>query len=236
MYYLIKNSFNWADEIDFNGFDIISIDDLNEAKEVVKCLSYDEEYSVGIGSNEELYITRSELEDMLENAKPLSSIEVMVITQRLGTSCGKTLYSVFLNDPMQCLDEDSEEYAKLHELYTGEPYNPDAEDDEDEDDDVKDADTDDEELEEVDEEDKDEISEDAACFDDSEDADSDEEDESESEPEYRQHLAKEAVQTIVEFCKSRETCDDCCFAKDSEEECGLHHPFKWTYETDKERK
>lgn len=99
-YYLVSGGFNWADEMDLNGWDILSEEELNQLKiDFAPNGKYGnlsiEKY---IGSNEEQEFTAADLFTDLSRAKVLSNEEYKVLTNLFGTHYGKTTYKNIIDN------------------------------------------------------------------------------------------------------------------------------------------
>lgn len=85
--YIITDSFNWADEIDFDGFVILTRQDLRDLKKEVQSLidsGDDEEISIGVGTNEEVDSSYEEILEILDSAEKISDDDVKVLKKHLG--------------------------------------------------------------------------------------------------------------------------------------------------------
>lgn len=85
--YIITDSFNWADEIDFDGFVILTKKDLRDLKKEVQSLidsGDDEEISIGVGTNEEVNSSYEEILEILDSAEKISEDNVKVFKKYLG--------------------------------------------------------------------------------------------------------------------------------------------------------
>lgn len=93
--YIITDSFNWADEIDFDGFVILTKKDLRDLKKEVQSLidsGDDEEISIGVGTNEEVDSSYEEILDILDSAEKISEDNVKVFKKYLGLTKSYTDY------------------------------------------------------------------------------------------------------------------------------------------------
>ena len=93
--YIITNSFNWADEIDFDGFVILNRDDLRKLKSKVQSLidsGEDEEIEICVGSNEDIDSSYEEILALLDSAKRISEDDVKVFKKHLGLTKSYTDY------------------------------------------------------------------------------------------------------------------------------------------------
>lgn len=94
-YYLVKSNVNWADEIDLDGFDIFTEEELEKIK---KELALAENVKVvSIGSNEEVEISPDEIIEELEEADEISKDAFMIIRNKLGEHFGYTKYILYFN-------------------------------------------------------------------------------------------------------------------------------------------
>lgn len=94
-YYLVKSNVNWADEIDLDGFDIFTEEELEKIK---KNLAHTENVkTVYIGSNEEVEISPAEIIEEFEEADEISKDAFMIIRNKLGEHFGYTKYILYFN-------------------------------------------------------------------------------------------------------------------------------------------
>jgi len=94
-YYLVKSSINWADEIDLDGFDIFTEEELEKIK---KELALAENVkTVSIGSNEEVEISPDEIIEEFEEADEISKDAFMIIRNKLGEHLGYTKYNLYFD-------------------------------------------------------------------------------------------------------------------------------------------
>ena len=85
--YIITESFNWADEIDFDGFAILTKKDLLDLKSEVKSLidsGDDEEIEIGVRTNEDIDSSYEEILEILDSAEKISDDDVKVLKKYLG--------------------------------------------------------------------------------------------------------------------------------------------------------
>lgn len=85
--YIITESFNWADEIDFDGFVILTKKDLLELKSEVQSVidsGDDEEIEISVGTNEDIDSSYEEILDILDSAEEISENDVKVLKKYLG--------------------------------------------------------------------------------------------------------------------------------------------------------
>ena len=100
MFYIVKSNVNWADEIDFVGFNLLTKKELEETKSLIKSKIEKDETVVetSIGSNEEVEITADEVLEELENAEEISREAYVIISNKIGTRFGETKLDLFLGD------------------------------------------------------------------------------------------------------------------------------------------
>lgn len=96
--YLVRSSSNWADEIDFEGWEIMNEKELAEAKAEVKAfVKEDFSADVYVGTNEEMEVEASEVLDELNKAKEITPEEAAILKKFFGDSYGFSLYNKFIN-------------------------------------------------------------------------------------------------------------------------------------------
>ena len=79
-YYLVQYYGNYADEFDVYFHNVISEDELNEAKKAVN--NWEDEYKVfGFGSNEDIEICQEELIETLDGATLLTDEQYKVLKE-----------------------------------------------------------------------------------------------------------------------------------------------------------
>ncbi len=93
--YIVKSSFNWADEIDLTGFDLFTEDELKDTKKALKNLSL--EVKGYIGTNEDIDIEASDVLEELDCAKEISDGEYAFLKSLFSDHYGKTLCNMFFN-------------------------------------------------------------------------------------------------------------------------------------------
>lgn len=93
-YYLVKSSWNWADEIDFGGSNVFTEEELEKAKYELKILvdEGDVSHNAYIGSNEDQDICPSEVLNELNRAEEITEAEYNAIRK---ADLGTTLYDKF---------------------------------------------------------------------------------------------------------------------------------------------
>lgn len=95
-FYLVKSTPNWADEIDFEGFDLLSADEYkNEVKDFLKLAKEKRSCYVCYGSNEEDYIFAESVLYDLENASIIDIDEQAFLFEHFGEHYGKTYYHLY---------------------------------------------------------------------------------------------------------------------------------------------
>lgn len=93
---LVKWSSNYADEFDVDGFVLMDESVWNEAKE--KIPKYEDEISIGFGTNEEIeYSNGQEFFNDL-SAQVLSNLEAGIIEQTIGGSFGHSGFEYIIED------------------------------------------------------------------------------------------------------------------------------------------
>lgn len=90
--FLVDCSFNWADEFNLAGFEILSRSRLLSMRENMEKLDrssdYDYEYEIYFGTNEGLTYSPSEVIDIIDDAlkqKPISEDDAKVIKRVMGS-------------------------------------------------------------------------------------------------------------------------------------------------------
>lgn len=96
-YYLVNSSWNWADEIDFSGFNLFNEDKFNKIKSYLEKLvkDGDESRNGGIGSNEDQDIRPSEVLSDFNSAIKISEEECQILAR---ANTGKTQFDIFMED------------------------------------------------------------------------------------------------------------------------------------------
>lgn len=94
-YYVLDTSYNWADEMDLDHYTIVSEKELKDYRKELSKVPDDYEYSTYIGTNEEQYFTKDDMEGMLDTAKPISEPEMKVL-QRYVSHCNEDPICDFL--------------------------------------------------------------------------------------------------------------------------------------------
>lgn len=137
--FLVNCNFNWADEFDLAGFELLSRGELLIMKKKMKMLDrdsdYDYEYEIGFGTNESLMYSPSDVIDIIDDVlkqKPLSDKDAKVI-ERVFDDYSTAVISL------------SEIVDRIWEEATDNGFEPDE--------DVYDVDEDDEDDEDEDDED-----------------------------------------------------------------------------------
>lgn len=95
VYYIITNNFNWADEIDFEGFVILTEKNLLTLKnKIQKLIDSDDnkEISIGVGSNEDIDTSYKEILEILNDAEKISDDAINIFKKYLGLEKSYTNY------------------------------------------------------------------------------------------------------------------------------------------------
>ena len=108
-YYLVKSELNWADETNFEGFDLLTEDELKKAKKEFKNLSLT--VNAYIGTNEDVDIEASEVLKDLSGAQEITESEYNFLNRLFSEHYGETLYNNFIesSDYEDYLNEIEEE-------------------------------------------------------------------------------------------------------------------------------
>lgn len=96
-YYLVKSGLNWADEIDFEGFDLLTENELKKAKKEFKNLRLT--VNASIGTNEDVDIEASEVLEDLRGAQEITESEYNFLNRLFSEHYGETLYNNFIESP-----------------------------------------------------------------------------------------------------------------------------------------
>lgn len=109
-YYISNGGLNWADEIDFDGFDLFTEDQLKDA---IKSFSkggeyYDKSVNAYLGTNEDEEVYAEDVLAELEDAEEITEAQFEAISDVLGDHYGVTCYGAFI-DGLEYLDEDEED-------------------------------------------------------------------------------------------------------------------------------
>lgn len=110
-YYITQGNLNWADEIDFDGFDLFTEEELNDAKKVFSEGGdyYDKTVTAYLGTNEDEEVSSNDVLDELEDAEEISKTEYDAICKVLGSHFGVTCYGEFIDNAEYLEDEEEEE-------------------------------------------------------------------------------------------------------------------------------
>lgn len=93
--YLVKWYGNWADEFDYEGFEIVTYTQREEIIERLKN-SDREEFNLGLGTNEDDDWDKEDIIDTFESADELTPEQYDVISKLFGESFGFTFYDTIL--------------------------------------------------------------------------------------------------------------------------------------------
>ena len=94
-YYVLDTSYNWADEMDLDHYTVVDEDTLRDYKNDLKKVPDNYEYATCIGSNEEQYFTKDNIECMLETAVRISESDMKVL-QKYVSQCDEDPICEFL--------------------------------------------------------------------------------------------------------------------------------------------
>ena len=98
-FYLVKSCPNWADEIDFKGFDLFNEDEYqNELARFKKLAGDDRSCSGYCGSNEEYEVSASQVLGDLKRAKVIDIDEHAFLFKHFGDHYGETHYGWWNED------------------------------------------------------------------------------------------------------------------------------------------
>ena len=113
-YYVIRDSLNWADEMDIDSVSLYTGSQLKAAKADIKKIK--KEYPnvdscyISLGTNEEEAVTIDEVEDYLKSARKISKSEYNVIKRYVG-QVGVDLYESFMNSVDYKIEREKEHIA-----------------------------------------------------------------------------------------------------------------------------
>lgn len=114
-FYLVKSMPNWADEIDFEGFDLLSEDEYkNEIKDFLKRAKEKKGCYVCYGSNEEDYVFAEGVLSDLEQASIIDIDQHAFLVNEFGEHYGETLYRLY-NKERDEVYEDYDDYCHEYE-------------------------------------------------------------------------------------------------------------------------
>ena len=93
-FYLVKSEPNWADEIDFEGFDLFSEDEYQyELEKFEKLAKENTSCKTCVGSNEEQEIEAETVLNDLKRAKVIDIDQHAFLFEHFGKHYGDTYYS-----------------------------------------------------------------------------------------------------------------------------------------------
>lgn len=95
-YYLVKSNVNWADELDLEGFDIFTEEELEKIKKDLVRTEYTR--TRYIGTNEEVEISPAEVIEELEEADEISREAFVIIRNKIGEHFGFTKYNLYFGE------------------------------------------------------------------------------------------------------------------------------------------
>ena len=105
-FYLVKSNPNWADEIDFEGFDLFDEDEYQEALKEFQKPDIPTELSFW-GGNQEYFVRAKEVLSDLKNAEVIDVDKYDFLVEHFGDHYGDTYYGWWLNADEQA-DEDED--------------------------------------------------------------------------------------------------------------------------------
>lgn len=95
-FFLVKSEFNWSDEIDFEGFDLFTDEELASARaRYSRLAANDAILTCSVGANEELEVEASEVLEDLDDADEISREAYVILMNKMGDHYGKTLYNLY---------------------------------------------------------------------------------------------------------------------------------------------
>lgn len=94
-YYVLDTSYNWADEMDLDHYTVVDEDTLRDYKNDLEKVPDSYEYVTCIGSNEEQYFTKDDIESMLDSAQLISESDMKVL-QKYVSQCDEDPICEFL--------------------------------------------------------------------------------------------------------------------------------------------
>lgn len=106
-FYLVKSEPNWADEIDFEGFDLFSEDEYQEALKKFEDPEISETELSFWGGNQEYFVSAKYVLRDLKNAEVIDIDEHSFLLEHFGEHYGRTYYEWWLNAEDQ-MDEDED--------------------------------------------------------------------------------------------------------------------------------
>ena len=114
-FYLVKSSPNWADEIDFEGFDLLSEDEYkNEVKDFLKRAKEKKGCRVCYGTNEDDYVFAEGVLSDLKRARVIDIDQYAFLVNELGEHYGETLYHLY-DEERDEVFEDYDDYCHSYE-------------------------------------------------------------------------------------------------------------------------
>ena len=111
MFYLVKSSPNWADEIDFDGFDLLSEDEYQNALEKFEKKTTEHKMcDCYFGTNEDGIVFADEVLADLHRAKRIDMDQYSFLFEHFGKHFGVTHYDLFDESDERVNEEDWEAY------------------------------------------------------------------------------------------------------------------------------
>ena len=112
--YVVDTSFNWADEMDVDGFCILTQSKLDEYKELAESMKDDQTLDYYCGTNEGTEFSKEEILDMLNEAQEITPKELAVIEKFVPYRCRNAdIFEQLFDDFEEGCDgeeEDEEEF------------------------------------------------------------------------------------------------------------------------------
>lgn len=133
-YYVLDTSYNWADEMDLDHYTVVDEQTLNDYKKDLAKVPDSYEYSTYVGSNEEQYFTKDDIESMLDSAELISESDMKVL-QKYVSQCDEDPICDFLqayyeehhnedDDNTEDEESDEDEEDSVDEDTDIDPYGP----------------------------------------------------------------------------------------------------------------
>lgn len=114
-FYLVKSMPNWADEIDFEGFDLFSEDEYkNEIKDFLKRAKEKRGCYVCYGTNEDDYVFAEGVLSDLRQASVIDIDQHAFLVDKFGKHYGETFYHLY-NKERDNVSEDYDDYCHSYE-------------------------------------------------------------------------------------------------------------------------
>ena len=85
--YVVDTSFNWADEMDVDGFCILTQSELDKYKKLFEEADDDETFNYYCGTNEDVELTKDKVLNMLNEAQEITPEELKIIEKFVPYGC-----------------------------------------------------------------------------------------------------------------------------------------------------